>query len=89
MGEHIPLLIDTDPGVDDALAMAVALEPENVESAETRALAVELSGALTRGAMVVDWLRRGGRPEQVRILLRYRQQGFEALRRRALGAGQT
>jgi purine nucleosidase len=73
----------------DALAMAVALEPENVESAETRALAVELNGALTRGATVVDWLRRGGRSEQARILLRYRQQGFEALLRRALGAAQT
>jgi purine nucleosidase len=69
----------------DALAMAVALEPEHVLESARRAVAVELTGAQTRGATVVDWLRRGGRPEQARIVQRYDQARFEALVRRALG----
>ncbi|MEO7478955.1 MAG: nucleoside hydrolase, partial [Lysobacteraceae bacterium] len=71
----------------DALAMAVALEPEHVESAQTRAVAIELEGKLTRGATVVDWLQRSDQPEQARIVLGYSQRRFEALVQRALGAG--
>jgi purine nucleosidase len=71
----------------DALAMAVALEPERVQESAQRAVAVELTGARTRGATVVDWLQRGDRPAQARIVQRYDQSRFEALVRRALGIG--
>jgi large subunit ribosomal protein L31 len=46
----------------DALAMAVAIDPSIVTRSETRAVAVELDGRLTRGATVVDWAGRLGRP---------------------------
>ncbi len=69
----------------DALAMAVALDPEHVLESAQRAIGVELSGALTRGATVVDWLQRGGRPGKARIVQRYDQRHFEVLVRRALG----
>ena len=39
----------------DALAMAVALEPEIVRQVETRYVEVELAGRMTRGQLVVDW----------------------------------
>ncbi len=68
----------------DALAMAVALQPDAVGAAEARALLIELQG-LGRGATLVDWLRRGGEPEQTRILLRYEQGRFESMVRAALG----
>ena len=70
----------------DALAMAVALAPEGVRRAETRAVVVETEGRLSRGATVVDWGRRSGLPANARILLNYDQAGFEALIRAALGA---
>ena len=70
----------------DALAMAVALAPQGVQRAEERPLAVELEGRLSRGATVVDWQRRGGRPDNARILLDYDQAAFEARVRAALGA---
>lgn len=70
----------------DALAMAMALAPEGIRRAEPRPLAVELEGRLSRAATVVDWLRRGGQPDNARILLDYDQAGFEARIRRALGA---
>ena len=69
----------------DALAMAVALEPGHVRESAQRAVEVELTGALTRGATVVDWLERGGKPPQARIIQRYDQARFESLVRRALG----
>ena len=71
----------------DALAMAVALEPDHVESAQTRAVSIDIEGVLTRGAPVADWLQRSDRPAQARIVLGYRQERFEALVGRALGAG--
>ena len=55
------------PGIvaADALAMAVALDPDIVTRAETRHVAIEMTGALTRGATVVDWEDRlGGRAER-------------------------
>ena len=71
----------------DSLAMAMALAPEGIVRAEERPLAVELEGRLSRGATVVDWQRRSGRPDNARILLDYDQAAFEARLRGAVGAG--
>jgi purine nucleosidase len=70
----------------DALAMAVALDPSIVTRCETRAVAVELDGRLTRGATVVDWAARLGRPAQANIVLEVDHERFAAMVRRALGA---
>ena len=70
----------------DALAMALALQPGGVVRAEERALAVELEGRLSRGATLVDWQQRTGRPANARILMSYDQARFEARIRAALGA---
>ena len=70
----------------DALAMAVAIDPAIVTRSETRAVAVELDGRLTRGATVVDWANRLGRPAQARIVLEVDQARFAAMVRKALGA---
>ncbi len=69
----------------DALAMAVALDPGIVTRSETRAVAVELDGGLTRGATVVDWKGRLGRPARANIVLEVDQARFAAMVRRALG----
>ncbi len=69
----------------DALAMAVAIDPSIVTRSETRAVAVELDGRLTRGATVVDWANRLGRPAQARIVLEVDQVRFAAMVRGALG----
>ncbi len=69
----------------DALAMAVALDPSIVVRSEKRAVAVELDGRLTRGATVVDWEARMGRPAQANIVLEVDQPRFAAMVRRALG----
>jgi purine nucleosidase len=71
----------------DALAMALLVAPEGARRRERRPLRVELTGAETRGATVVDWGRRGGRPDNAEILMDYDQAAFEALIRRALRAG--
>ncbi|MBK7144540.1 MAG: nucleoside hydrolase [Xanthomonadales bacterium] len=68
----------------DALAMAVALDADAVEQWETRAVRIELDGALTRGMSVVDWSRRTGWREQSRILMRYDSARFAELIRVAL-----
>jgi purine nucleosidase len=68
----------------DALAMALALAPGAALERVERPLAVELAGGLTRGATVVDWGRREGRPDNAAILLRYDQARFEAMVRDAL-----
>lgn len=70
----------------DALAMAVALDPSIITRSETRAVAVELDGRLTRGATVVDWSARLGRPAQANIVLEVDQARFAAMVQRALGA---
>lgn len=70
----------------DALAMAAALQPEGVLRAEERFLGVELEGRLSRGATLVDWQRRTGRPANARIVMDYDQARFEAQLRAALGA---
>ncbi|HET6603475.1 MAG TPA: nucleoside hydrolase [Xanthomonadaceae bacterium] len=69
----------------DALAMAVALEPDGVTQAHERWVGVETGGRLSRGATVVDWDRRSGRPANARILAQYDPARFEALIRAALG----
>ena len=70
----------------DALAMAVALEPDIVIRSERHPVAVELGGALTRGATVVDWENRLDRPANARIVREVDQARFEALVAAALGA---
>ncbi len=70
----------------DALAMAVALDPSIIMRSETRAVAVELDGRLTRGATVVDWSSRLGRTAQANIVLEVDHARFAAMVRRSLGA---
>jgi len=65
--------------VADALAMAVALQPDIVTSAEERHVAIELAGTHTRGATVVDWEARMGIAANARIVLDVDQARFEAL----------
>jgi purine nucleosidase len=76
------------PGVvaADALAMAVALAPEIVTHTESRHVAVEMAGTTTRGATVVDWENRLGRPANARIVLGVDQTRFEDLAASALGS---
>jgi purine nucleosidase len=69
----------------DALAMAVALDPDMVTRAETRHVAIELDGRLTRGATVVDWHNRLGGKPNARIVLEVDQRRFGELIARALG----
>jgi len=71
----------------DALAMALALQPEGALEVVERPLAVELAGRHTRGATIVDWRREEGRPDNAAILRRYEQARFEALLQAALAAG--
>jgi purine nucleosidase len=66
--------------------MAVAIDPAMVTRAEERHVAVEMDGRLTRGATVVDWTDRQGRPANARIVLEVDQARFGAMVRRALGA---
>jgi purine nucleosidase len=70
----------------DALAMAVALEPDLVVQSEHRHIAVELGGHLTRGATVVDWEGRMARPANAHIVLKVDQARFERSIRQGLGA---
>jgi len=76
------------PGVvaADALAMAVALDASLILRAEEHHVGIELDGTLTRGATVVDWEDRLGKPANARIVLDVDQRGFETLVARALGA---
>lgn len=71
----------------DALAMAMALQPEGVLEAVSRPLAVEMAGQHTRGATIVDWNRQGGSPDNVDILVQYDQTRFEGMLEAALAAG--
>ena len=70
----------------DALAMAAALDPDMGTRSELRHVAVEMDGRLTRGATVVDWTGRLGRPANARIVMEVDQARFGAMVRRALGA---
>jgi purine nucleosidase len=70
----------------DPLAMAVAMQPDIVLRAEEHHVAIELAGAATRGATVVDWDDRLGRPPNARIVGEIDQARFEALVAAAVGA---
>jgi len=70
----------------DALAMAVAIDPSVIVRSERRHVGVELDGRLTRGATVVDWGHRLGRPGQANVVLELDQAKFGAMVQRALGA---
>ncbi|HEX7339192.1 MAG TPA: nucleoside hydrolase [Rhodanobacteraceae bacterium] len=70
----------------DAMAMAVALAPEAITQAAERHAGVELEGRLTRGATVVDWESRLGKPVNANIVLDFAQPRFAELVRHALGA---
>lgn len=72
--------------VADALAMAVAVQPDIVTTAHERHVAVELGGALTRGATIVDAEQRTGLAANARIVMNVDQAAFEALVATALGA---
>ncbi|HEY6985331.1 MAG TPA: nucleoside hydrolase [Rhodanobacteraceae bacterium] len=76
------------PGIvsADALAMAVALDPGIVTRVESHHVAVEMTGAATRGALVVDWQDRLGRVANARIVLDVDRARFEELAARSLGA---
>ena len=76
------------PGVvaADALAMAVAIDPESILRAERHHVGIETTGTLTRGATVVDWEDRQKRPPNARIVLDVDRGRFEAMVARALGA---
>lgn len=69
----------------DALAMAVALDPDCVVRTEQHHVGVELDGRLTRGSTVVDWEDRLQRPANARIVLELDQARFADKVRRALG----
>ncbi|GAB1408807.1 nucleoside hydrolase [Thermomonas brevis] len=73
--------------VADALAMALALQPQGALEILERPLAVELDGRHTRGATVVDWNRQDGGADNAAILMRYDQARFEAMLASALAAG--
>ena len=72
--------------VADALAMAVALQPDLITRAEDHHVAVELNGTLTRGATVVDWQDRFSQPPNAHIVMDVDQVRFEAMVASALGA---
>lgn len=73
--------------VADALAIAVALQPDLVTRAEDHHIAIEIDGRLTRGATVVDWENRSGHAANTRIVLAVDQARFEALVASALDGG--
>lgn len=68
----------------DALAMAVALEPEGIEDSADRAVRICVDGALTRGATLVDWNRCGTQASHCRILMEYERTRWRRLLRSAL-----
>lgn len=70
----------------DALAMAVALDPDAVLRSESHPVAIELGGSLTRGATVVDWEARLEHPANAKIVFDVDMQRFGSLVARALGA---
>ncbi len=67
----------------DALAMAVALEPEHIEQSATKAVDIELAGSLTRGQTVVDWFDRTGKAPNCRIVQQFNVERFHELNRLA------
>lgn len=69
----------------DALAMAVALQPDIVTAAETRHVDIELAEGLCRGMTVVDWELRLDCPPNARIVLDIDHARFKQMVSLALG----
>lgn len=67
----------------DALAMAVALEPESIQASSRCAVDIELTGALTRGQTVVDWQGRTSNRPQCRIVTAFDMDRFMQLNEQA------
>ena len=65
--------------------MAAVLESDCVSDWQSRPVLIEREGRHTRGATLVDWQRRSGAHDNVRIAMRFDQARFEALVRQALG----
>ena len=59
-GQHV--LAQPDP-------LAVALEPDIIQRAETRYVEIELAGQFTRGQTVVDWYGLTDRPHNANLVL--------------------
>ncbi len=72
--------------VADALAMAVALQPQIVTQTEARYVSIELDGELTRGMTVVDWQQRTGQAANAHIVMNVDTERFSSLVASALGA---
>jgi purine nucleosidase len=70
----------------DALAMMAALHPEYIIEKQRYFIHVETAGNQSRGATMVDWLERSGRPAQTEIVLKLDQARFETMIQDALGA---
>lgn len=68
----------------DALAMAVALEPEGVLDSALRSVRICLDGELTRGLTLVDWDARSGAEPQCRIAMTFDELRWRRLLRSAL-----
>lgn len=73
--------------IADALAMAIALQPDIVKHSEERHVGIEIDGRLTRGATVVDWDNRLGKPANAQIALDVDHARFEDFIGSALSAG--
>ena len=69
----------------DPLAMAYALEPASALETVTLPVTIELDGANTRGATIVDWRHEGGGRDNCQILVRYDQGQFEHRMQHTLG----
>lgn len=68
----------------DGLAMAVVLEPDIVQQAETHHVSVECNGRYTRGQTTVDWADRTGQRANANIILKVDYERFVALMERWL-----
>ncbi len=67
----------------DALAMAVALEPQSIQASSQCAVDIELTGSLTRGQTVVDWDSRTSKQPQCRIVTAFDMDRFLHLNEQA------
>ena len=68
----------------DALAMALALQPEGALDLQARPLAVEIGLGKARGATLVDWDRAFGGSDNAEILMAYDRARFEDMVAQAL-----
>ncbi len=68
----------------DALAMAVALQPQGIIESKQRCVAIELTGQHSRGATIVDWDQRSSTSANANIVLGFDQKRLEQMMARAL-----